>query len=70
MEAQHTVVAMYMDAEIGMGEGETYEYAMRECLDSIPAMYPAEDVELVARNSAMPFLVVTMPMDLAVSAFA
>lgn len=70
MQAHHTVVATYLGAEIGMGEGDTYEYAMRECLGSIPTMYPAEDVELEARNSEVPFLVVKMPMDLAFSAFA
>jgi hypothetical protein len=69
MQATYTITALYQDAEIGFGEGDSYEYAMRECLESVPNIYPAEDVVLEAKNSAMPHLIVKTPMDLAQSVF-
>lgn len=69
-QAHYTVVALYQDAEISIGEGETYEYAMRECLECIPSIYPADDVVLEAKNSAMPWVSISLPLDLAQEAFA
>lgn len=68
-QAVHTVVALYLGDEISLGEGETYEYAMRECLEGIPSMYPADDVVLDCTNSAMPWVRVSMPLELARETF-
>ena len=68
-QAHHTVVALYLGAEVAIGEGESYEYAMRECLEAIPAMYPCDDVVLDCTNSAMPWVRVSLPLELAQSAF-
>ena len=35
----YTVTAIYQDSEIGYGEGEGYDYAMRDCIDSIDSQY-------------------------------
>ncbi|WP_423197881.1 hypothetical protein DFLDMN_001520 [Cupriavidus sp. H19C3] len=69
-QAHYTVTALYMDAEIAAGEGDSHEYAVRECMDGVSDMYPAEDVTLECKSSAMPHVVVTMPLDLAQRAFA
>lgn len=69
MPANYTIVAMYQGAEVGFGEGDTYEYAMRECIESVPDIYPAEDVMLEANSAAMPHLQVKTPMDLAKTVF-
>lgn len=68
-QAHYTVVALYLGAEISLGEGDSYEYAMRECLDGIPSIYPADDVVLDTTNSAMPWVRVSLPLDLARDAF-
>ena len=59
------VTALYQDAEVGYGEGESYEYAARECADSVEWMYPAEDVKLVCTHNVggLPVRVET-PLDL------
>lgn len=44
----HQVTAMYKGAEVGYGEGESYEYAASECADSVPSIYPPGDVEMVS----------------------
>ena len=35
----YQVTAVYDDAEIGYGEGESLNYAKQECLDSIDSFY-------------------------------
>lgn len=42
----YQVTALYQDAEVGYGEGESYEHAAREAAESVPTIYPAEDVIL------------------------
>lgn len=42
----YRVTALYEDAEVGFGEGESYEYAAREAAASVPTIYPADDVVL------------------------
>lgn len=69
-QPHHTVIALYLGAEISIGEGDSYEYAMRECLDGIPSMYPAEDVVLDCTNSAMPWVRVSLPLELVKPVFA
>lgn len=53
----YQVTALYGDAEIGYGEGETYEDAARECADScadvVPVVYPAADVVLACTHGAI-----------------
>lgn len=68
-QAHYTVVALYLGAEVAIGEGESYEHAMRECLEAIPAMYPGDDVVLDCTNSAMPWVRVSLSLELAREAF-
>ena len=35
----YQVTAVYMDSEIGYGEGMNLEYAKQECLDSVGSFY-------------------------------
>jgi hypothetical protein len=42
----YQVTAMYEDAEVGYGESEIYEAAAREAAESVPEIYPADDVML------------------------
>jgi len=42
----YQVTAMYEDAEVGYGESEIYEDAAREAAESVPEIYPADDVLL------------------------
>jgi hypothetical protein len=50
----YQVTALYEDAEIGYGEGDSYLYALNECNESVPQMYhelPAGEVTYsVARS--------------------
>jgi hypothetical protein len=39
----HQVTAIYMDCEIGFGEGDSFDYALEECLESIDSIYSIED---------------------------
>lgn len=61
----YQVTALYQDAEVGFGEGESYEYAVREAADSVPSIYPAEDVMLTCTSpiGGLPVTVST-PLDL------
>jgi hypothetical protein len=56
----YQVTAMYQDAEVGYGEGESYEYAMNEAVDSLADAYPTEDVKLVCSHG---ILTVSTPLD-------
>lgn len=47
----YQVTALYQTAEVGFGEGETYEYAAREAAESVPTIYPADDVMLVCTRN-------------------
>ena len=69
-QAHYTIVALYQDAEIAIGEGDSYEYAMRECLQGVPSIYPAEDVFLDCANSAMPWVRVSMPLEVVRDVFS
>ena len=61
----YQVTALYQDAEVGYGEGDSYEWAARECADSVEWMYPASDVVLVCTHNVggLPVTVST-PLDL------
>jgi len=41
------VTALYQDSEIGFGEGDSYEFAMQECIDSIDSFYSSVEDEIV-----------------------
>jgi hypothetical protein len=52
----HQVTAIFQDSEIGYGEGEKFDYAVEECLDSMPSIFSmsifndeisTDDVELL-----------------------
>jgi hypothetical protein len=59
------VTAMYMDAEIGYGEGDTYEYASQEAAESVGEMYPADEVKLVCTSKVNGLAVeVSTPLDI------
>ena len=46
-----TVTAICNGMEVGHGEGEGYQYAMEEAVESIPkGLFEVDDVVLVARN--------------------
>ncbi len=50
----YEVTAVYQDAEIGYGEGESDSYAVQDCIDSIPAIYTdcaRDDIRLIVRYS-------------------
>ena len=49
----YQVTAMYGDDEVGYGEGEGYEYAARECAESVSEMYPASEVLLVCTHGVI-----------------
>ena len=49
----YQVTAMYGDDEVGYGEGDGYEYAVRECAESVPSIYPAKDVVLVCTQGVV-----------------
>lgn len=43
------VTAIYQGSEIGYGIGDSYRYAIEECIDSIPSMYidcALDDIDL------------------------
>ena len=44
----YQITAMYGDDEIGYAEGDDYTDTLRECAESVPSVYPDEDVFLVA----------------------
>ena len=52
----YQVTAIYQGSEIGYGEGEGFDYAVEECLDSMPSIFSmsifndeisTDDVELL-----------------------
>lgn len=45
----YQVTAMWGNAEVGYGESESIDDAVLECVESVPAMYPSDDVMLVCR---------------------
>jgi hypothetical protein len=56
------VTAIYQDsAEVGYGESDIYEDAAREAAESVPSIYPAEDVVL---SCARGVVTVTTPLTL------
>lgn len=61
--ASYSVTALYQDAEISYGEGDSHEWAVQGCIEAIPAIYPLDEVMLECRCDAMP-LVVSMPLTL------
>lgn len=51
----YTVTAIFDDAEIGYGEGESDRYAVEECLESIPAIFKecfGSKVQLIVRKES------------------
>ena len=44
----YQITAMYGDDEVGYAEGEDYTDALRECAESVPSVYPDDDVFCVA----------------------
>lgn len=47
--AFYQITALFMGTEeVAYAEGEDYPEVMRECAESIPALYPAENVTLKA----------------------
>ena len=54
------VTAIYEGSEIGFGVGDSYQYAIEECIDSIESMYiesALTDIELMfsdVGNSGLP----------------
>ena len=47
------ITALYNGREeVGYAEGEDLEDAMLEVMDSVPMLYPVEDVEYVVRGDA------------------
>ena len=57
----YTVIALYDDAEIAIGVGDTYEGAAAEAAEQVPDVYPAGDVLLVCEHGS---LTVSTPLDL------
>ncbi len=49
----YQVTAMHEDAEVGYGESEIYEDAAREAAESVPEIYPADDVMLCCTHSLL-----------------
>lgn len=43
-------IAMYDRQEVGYGESETAVDAMLECADSVPSVYPADEVQMHLRK--------------------
>lgn len=35
----YQITALYYDAEVSYGEGESQDYAMQECVEAIPSTY-------------------------------
>ena len=56
----YQVTAIYDDAEVGYGESDIYEDAVREAAESVPSIYPEESVVMVCANGA---LEVRTPLD-------
>ena len=49
------VTAIYQGSEIGFGSGDSAQYAIEECIDSIDSMYiemALDDIELVFTDVA------------------
>ena len=42
----YQVTAIYQDSEIGYGEGEGLDYAIQDCIESIPSIFDGADVML------------------------
>lgn len=49
----YQVTALYGDEEIGIGYGETYEYAAQEAAESVGPDYPAADVILACTHGVL-----------------
>ncbi len=68
-----TVTAIYDGCEIGFGEGESYEYAMNEAVDSIETLYKdlaADQIILRAKSSTLDCVAVETHLSLWLSLFA
>lgn len=52
----YQVTAIYEDSEVGYGEGEGLDYAIEDCIDSIPQIYKdcadRQQVALVIRHES------------------
>ena len=61
----YQVTAIYQDAEIGYGEGDGYQYAMMECMESVERIYlcDVDNINLVARKEGS-IVTVETPMSL------
>lgn len=57
----YQVTAIYQGAEIGYGEGNCYEYAATECSESVPDIYPVEDVQMICAHG---ILIVSTPLEI------
>ena len=60
----YRITALYMGTEeISYADGKDYPEVMRECAESIPALYPTEDVTLKAIGDSGIIREVTTPLD-------
>ena len=62
----YQVTAIYgNDSEVGYGEGEDYQYAMMECMESVDGIYlcDVDNINLVARKEGS-IMTVKTPMSL------
>ena len=42
----YQVTAIYQDSEVGYGEGEGLDYAIQDCIESIPSIFEGAHVTL------------------------
>lgn len=49
----YQVTAIYQGSEVGYGEGDSYEYAANEAAESVPSIYPEDDVILTCSSGIM-----------------
>ena len=63
----YQVTAMYEEDEVGYGEGESFQYAARECFESEPVIYPDDAVKMICTHGAIKF---SIPLDLYISVVA
>jgi len=61
----YQVTAIYQDSEIGYGEGDGYQYAMMDCMESVERIYlcDVDNINLVARKEGS-IVTVETPMSL------
>ena len=57
----YQVTAIYEGTEVGYGESELYEDAALECSESVPGIYPDDEVQMVCTHGV---LRVSIPLNL------